>query len=134
MIRVSMSGMDLRGCLRVAAECCSLGACDEARLLDCTSAARDAGSEAVLYYGTAYAPPFPLPAAWALGRRALEFVVENIDDLKMRGEEPEALMGFWLAGLEEHRSATMKTCSRGHLFPDRVGEVGMHGGDPWRHE
>ncbi|CAE7770393.1 unnamed protein product, partial [Symbiodinium microadriaticum] len=101
MIRVSMSGMDFRGCLRVASECCNSSGCDEAQLLDCTSAARAAGSESVLYYGTAFAPPFPLSAAWALGRRPLEFIVDNIDDLKMRGEVAEALLGFWLAGLED---------------------------------
>ncbi|CAJ1442054.1 unnamed protein product [Effrenium voratum] len=103
MIRVSMSGMDLRGCVHIASQCCAGiegEACGQ-QLESCTRPARRRGMETVLYLGTAFAPPFPEPAAWALGREAVSFVVDNLEDLKVRLAVPEILLGFWLAPLEE---------------------------------
>ncbi|CAK9000072.1 unnamed protein product [Durusdinium trenchii] len=100
MIRVSMSGMDMGGCLRIASECCR-GDSDCGDLERCTAMARQLGMETVLYLGTAFAPPFPDPMAWALGRGCVDFVTENMEDLKMRMDAPELLLGFWLAGLED---------------------------------
>eukprot|EP00435_Cladocopium_sp_Y103_P022114 s2601_g5.t1 len=112
-----------QGCLRVAAEhlssmalacwktlCCK-GDCTHDTLTSCTAVAREVGMDTVMYFGTAFAPPFPDPAVWGLGRGCVEFIAENMNDLKVRINDPEILLGFWLAGLEDMKMVSLQDFS-----------------------
>eukprot|EP00747_Dinoflagellata_sp_TGD_P164777 gnl/TRDRNA2_/TRDRNA2_185172_c0_seq1.p1 gnl/TRDRNA2_/TRDRNA2_185172_c0~~gnl/TRDRNA2_/TRDRNA2_185172_c0_seq1.p1 ORF type:complete len:399 (+),score=66.86 gnl/TRDRNA2_/TRDRNA2_185172_c0_seq1:39-1235(+) len=93
--------MDYRGCLSVAQDCCPSGDCGAWGSLEkCLAAAHTAGFEANEYFGSTWTPRWLRGMGWVLGRRLVEFIALNVEDLKMRGT-PELLLGFWLASVED---------------------------------
>jgi len=107
------SGMEMRGCLAVAQRCCDNLSSDGGNqcggpgdLEACVAAAQEAGAAGAAYFGAIATPRLLHEACWVLGRRLVEFLAQNADDLKMRGA-PRLLLGFWLAAVEDVHFVTL---------------------------
>lgn len=105
--------MDYRSCMGVARQCCpdvtaGIAGASCPGLGRCVSAVQDTGMPSALYYGTPESPRYLRGDGWVLGRRLAEFVAVNAFDLKMRGD-PDVMLGFWLAAVEDVHFVDMDT-------------------------
>jgi len=94
-------GADYRVCLEAAQRCCpgDRDQCGDG-LAACASSVLEEGLAAALYFGASRTPYSLHGVAWVLGRRLVDFIGTNANDLKLRGPL-DSLVGFWLSAIED---------------------------------
>ncbi|CAE8591566.1 unnamed protein product [Polarella glacialis] len=90
-------GLSLGGCMMLLQQCRLFN--DEDDPTDCIRKGHADTLKVSSYFGSLSAPRWFLGMGWVFGRRIVNFLARNLDDLKKQGAA-DVQLGFWLAPLE----------------------------------
>lgn len=97
--------MALGGCLVNIQQCQLFN--DDEDMMDCVRQKNSETIRVASYFGSASAPRWFLGMGWVFGRRIVQYLARNVDNLKKRGAA-DVQLGFWLAPLEDIDWVDMK--------------------------
>ncbi|CAK0865510.1 unnamed protein product [Prorocentrum cordatum] len=98
-------GMSLGGCIMVLQQCHLFNEGEDGA--ECVQKKFNEIMRVSQYFGSMAAPRWFLGMGWVFGRRIVDYIWRNVENLKKRGAA-DVQLGFWLAPLEDVHWVDMK--------------------------